>query len=416
MPVTDDNENSEQAAGPELPLLQLSAPVPAVTDSPPELQRVAAALAAGTGPVGIDAERASGYRYSQRAYLLQLRRAGSGTALVDPVAFADISPLAEALHGTEWVLHAATQDLPCLLEIGLRPARLFDTELAGRLLNMPRVGLATLVAELCGARLAKEHSAVDWSTRPLPAPWLEYAALDVEVLVELRHLLADKLATAGKAEWAAQEFAALLSFTGPAPRVDPWRRTSGLHSVRGQRPLGVVRALWQARDAFAASLDVAPGRLLADSAIVETAVAMPRSKQALRALPGMRHRRARPHLDGWWEAVETAVAADVDQLPPTSGRSEGLPPVRSWADRNPSAAERLRACRAVVSELCERHDLPAENLLTPEWVRRLAWAPPQPIDAQTAAAFLRDRGARQWQTDLAAQALAEGMNAQNSAS
>ncbi len=416
MPVADDAGDAEQAAEPELPLLQLSAPVPPVADSPSELQRVAAALAAGSGPVAIDAERASGYRYSQRAYLLQLRRAGSTTALVDPVAFTDMSPLADALNGIEWVLHAATQDLPCLVEIGLRPARLFDTELAGRLLNMPRVGLATLVAELCGARLAKEHSAVDWSTRPLPAPWLEYAALDVEVLVELRHLLADKLATAGKAEWAAQEFEALLGFTGPAPRVDPWRRTSGLHRVRGQRPLGVVRELWQARDELAARLDIAPGRLLADSAIIEAAIAMPRAKQALQALPGMRHRRARPHLDGWWEAVESAVTADEDQLPPTSGRSDGLPPVRSWPDRNPTAAVRLRACRAVVSELCERHDLPAENLLTPEWVRRLAWAPPQPVDAESVAAVLRDRGARRWQTDLTAQALAEGMNTQNSAS
>jgi len=93
-----------------------------------------------------------------------------------------------------------------------------------------------------------------------------------------------------------------------------------------------------------------------------------------------------------------------------------LPPVRSWPDRNPTAAVRLRACRAVVSELCERHDLPAENLLTPEWVRRLAWAPPQPVDAESVAALLRDRGARRWQTDLTAPALAEGMNTQNSAS
>ena len=94
-------------------------------------------------------------------------------------------------------------------ELGLYPSRLFDTELAGRLLGLPRVGLATLVETLLGYRMAKEHSAVDWSTRPLPAPWLEYAALDVEVLVELRDLLAAELVEAGKDGWAAEEFEAL---------------------------------------------------------------------------------------------------------------------------------------------------------------------------------------------------------------
>ena len=194
-------------------------------------------MAAGSGPVAIDAERASGYRYSTRAYLIQLRREGSTTALIDPIAFDTLDPLQEVIEDTEWILHAATQDLPCLGELGLRPQRLFDTELAGRLLGYPRVGLATLVETILGSRLAKEHSAVDWSTRPLPVPWLEYAALDVEVLIELRDALAAELEAAGKAEWARQEFDHLRGFEF-TPRVDAWRRTSGLHRVRGRRALG----------------------------------------------------------------------------------------------------------------------------------------------------------------------------------
>ena len=87
--------------------------------------------------------------------------------------------LAAALEGTQWILHAASQDLPCLAEVNLRPGSLFDTELAGRLLGYPRVGLATLVEVIMGQSMRKEHSAVDWSKRPLPKPWLEYAALDV---------------------------------------------------------------------------------------------------------------------------------------------------------------------------------------------------------------------------------------------
>lgn len=394
---------------PPKPLLRLADPLPSITDTAASLQRVASELASGTGPVALDAERASGYRYSQRAYLVQLRRAGSTTVLVDPIACADLSALIVAIDGTEWVLHAATQDLPCLAEIGLRPQRLFDTELAARLLNLPRVGLANLVEELSGYRLAKEHSAVDWSTRPLPEAWLEYAALDVEVLVELREVLADRLVEAGKAEWAAQEFASLTHFTGPEPRAEPWRRTSGLHRVRGRRALGVVRELWEARDTLAADLDVAPGRLLTDAAIVEAAIAMPREQQALRGLAGMRHRQARRHLDVWSAALERARVIPEAALPPTSGRGEGLPPPRSWAERNPPAALRLRACRSVVSELCEQHDLPAENLLTPESVRRLAWSPPAPLDGDSVADFLRQRGARAWQVELTADRFAAAM-------
>ena len=87
------------------------------------LEAAAATLAAGTGPVAVDAERASGYRYGQRAYLVQIRRDGSGSFLVDPVAFDDLSRPGGRRNDAEWVLHAASQDLPCLSEIGLRPAR-----------------------------------------------------------------------------------------------------------------------------------------------------------------------------------------------------------------------------------------------------------------------------------------------------
>ena len=206
-----------------------------------------ARVAAGTGPIALDAERASGYRYSPRAYLIQLRREGSGTALIDPIAFDDLASLNEAIGDAEWILHAASQDLPCLREVGLAPVRLFDTELAARLLGYPRVGLATLVEVILGRSMRKEHSAVDWSRRPLPQPWLEYAALDVEVLVELRDVIAAALVESGKDDWAEQEFQHLIHHV-PPPRQDPWRRTSGIHKAKGRRALAAVRELWTARD------------------------------------------------------------------------------------------------------------------------------------------------------------------------
>src|SRR5512139_2150160 len=203
------SDGAAQPEPPHAPLLELREGLPPVVDTEPALNEVVEAIRSGTGPVAVDAERASGYRYSARAYLIQLRREGAGSALVDPIPFEDMTALNEAIGDAEWILHAATQDLPCLTEIGMRPTRLFDTELAGRLLGYPRVGLATLVETIVGRRMRKEHSAVDWSTRPLPEPWLEYAALDVEVLIELRNALEEELERTGKAEWARQEFAHL---------------------------------------------------------------------------------------------------------------------------------------------------------------------------------------------------------------
>jgi ribonuclease D len=320
---------------PDAPLLELRDGLPKVVETAKGLAKVCGAIAAGTGPVAIDAERASGYRYSARAYLIQLRREGSGTFLVDPIAFESMAPLQEALDGTEWILHAATQDLPCMTELGLFPTRLFDTELAGRLLGYPRVGLASLVESLLGYRMAKEHSAVDWSTRPLPEPWLEYAALDVEVLVELREVLGAELAEAGKDGWAAEEFEWLKGFT-QAARVDQWRRTSGLHKVRGRRALGAVRALWTTRDQIAAERDVTPSRIIPDSAIVAAALAMPTTRTALKATKGFYGHGADRYAGRWVAVLAQVRDLPESQLPTRTPRADGPPPPRPGATRTPS--------------------------------------------------------------------------------
>lgn len=413
VPPPDQPSPADPPAPAPKPPLRLSEPLPPVVDTDTALDAVLMAVAGGTGPVALDAERASGYRYSQRAYLVQLRRTGAGTALVDPIAFGDLSALDAAIGDAEWILHAATQDLTCLAEVGLRPRRLFDTEHAGRLLNLPRVGLASLVEELLDRSLAKEHSAVDWSTRPLPEPWLEYAALDVEPLLELRDELAQRLEAAGKLGWAHEEFVALLSFHGPEPREEPWRRTSGVHTVRGRRALGRVRTLWERRDAIAAQRDVAPGRVLADAAVVELATAPPTNRAAMRDSRSMRGRGARRHLEDWFDALQQAQALPDDELPTAKPRQAGPPPPRAWAERNPAAAARLSACRQVATALAELHDLPVENLLTPSVLRGLAWEPPagstKAPDVDAVAAYLCAGGARAWQVGLTADPLARAV-------
>jgi ribonuclease D len=398
---------------PEVPLLtEPSDGVPDAITSTAELAQLIERVRAGTGPVALDAERASGYRYSQRAYLVQLRREGTGTALIDPIAVPDLSGLDAAIGDAEWILHAASQDLPCLAEVGLHPRRLFDSELAGRLLGAERVALGTMVEQYLGVRLEKGHSAADWSTRPLPHDWLVYAALDVELLIPLRAKLVDALAETGKQQWAEQEFDAVrvASLSPPTPRAEPWRRTSGIHKIRNRRQLAAVRALWHARDEYAAERDIAPGRILPDSAIIEAARVEPKRPAELAALPIYSGGRQRRQLGRWFEALEGARHVADAELPEINAAvGDGIPPTGRWRERDPDAAERLGHCRGAVAALAAEHQVLAQNLLASDVVRRVAWQAFEDLSETTVAARLGELGARPWQVELCAAPLAAAL-------
>lgn len=374
------------------------------------LEQMMSDFSAGTGPVAIDAERASGFRYLPRAYLLQLRREGAGTALIDPIQFEDLSLLDTALNDSEWILHAASQDLPCLSDVGMHPRLLFDTELAARLCGFERVGLAALTERLLGVALEKHHSAADWSTRPLPDDWLSYAALDVELLIELRNLLDEELRTQGKREWAAEEFAAVAQAPPPPPRKEPWRRTSGIHRVRGARALARVRELWYARDEIAQQLDKAPSKIIPDPAIADAAIADPVDFAEMLKIPGFQRRHGRTNAKLWLQALANVRSTPAKELPSVAPTSDGPPATHRWASRDPVAAARLKRARAAVSKLAAELHVPPENLLAPAVVRALAWQPPEYVNHELVVDVLKDNGARQWQVQLCADALVEAVS------
>jgi ribonuclease D len=403
---------AETAEPDATPLLAPRDGVPQLSVSRTEIARTAELLTSGHGPFAVDAERASGFRYSNRAYLVQIRRAGAGTVLIDPVnhgedPVATLAPVAEVLASDEWVLHAADQDLPCLAEIGIKPPRLYDTELAGRLAGYDRVNLAAMVQRLLGLHLMKGHGAADWSKRPLPPEWLNYAALDVEVLLELRDAIADVLQEQGKTDWAAQEFEYVRTFEATPTRRDRWRRTSGIHKVRNPRALAAVRELWQTRDYIARRRDIAPGRILPDSAIINAATVDPDTVEKLTALPIFSGNRQRRSAQVWLDALARARTVEP---PDAQEPSNGPPPASRWARRKPEAAVRLEVARAALTELSQRVSVPTENLVSPDVVRRLCWDW-HPVEDTAAAVdeFLRDAGARPWQRGLAVPALSEAL-------
>jgi ribonuclease D len=387
--------------------------LPEVVATPEQFDEMLIELAKGTGPFAVDAERASGYRYSSRAYLIQIKRTDGGLHLIDPIPFGpgDIhfQKLNDVWSGVEVILHASTQDLPCLRELGLNPTKLFDTELAGRLVGLPRVGLGALVESLLDIGLAKEHSAQDWSIRPLPEDWLNYAALDVELLIELRNEIEKLLIEKKKLEWAHEEFAAILAAPPSAKRIDPWRRTSGMHKVKKRQQLAVVKSLWEARDDLAAHLDISPGRVLSDLAISTIALASDSapltSKRELEKVLRPIGLRARwfENTPRWLKAIESALALSEDDCPPTRTKSEALPPIKMWRDRFPEKFIPLSHARHEMSLKAAELELPVENLLTPELLRQVCWRLPAPEDIP---GLLRELGARPWQIDLATPILA----------
>ncbi|WP_445169854.1 HRDC domain-containing protein [Mycolicibacterium sp. Dal123E01] len=419
MPELDDDAATAASDTPAddapeaTPLLCPAEGVPPLSVSVAEIARAAEQLAKGTGPFAVDAERASGFRYSNRAYLIQIRRTGAGTVLIDPVNHGSspidvLRPVAEVLAEDEWILHAADQDLPCLAEVGMHPPTLYDTELAGRLAGFERVNLAAMVQRLLGLGLAKGHGAADWSKRPLPDAWLNYAALDVEVLVALREAIAGVLAEQHKTEWAAEEFEYLRCAEAITTRRDRWRRTSGLHKVRNRQALAAVRELWTVRDQIARGRDIAPGRILPDSAIIAAAVADPKTVEDLTKLPIFGGHKQRRSAQVWLAALETARTNP--EPPETTEPQNGPPPAVRWAKRKPEASARLDAARARLSELSEQVHVPTENLASPELIRRLCWDWKDSADVGGSIEdFLRDGGARKWQRTLVVPALTEAL-------
>ena len=382
----------------ELPLRAVSVAPVYYVDTEDELLGAIENLKLGSGYLGIDAERASGFKYSSRAYLIQVHRTGSDVFLIDPIPLSDSKAwpkFAELCNSLPWILHAATQDLACLNEVGLVPPELIDTELGSRLLGLPRVGLGAACEQLLGFRLAKEHSAADWSIRPFPNAWLNYAALDVDVLPDLARVLMEQLEIAGKSENAIQEFHHLLSFKPKPQDPNRWRSMTGLHEVKDAQKLAVARELWLARDELAQKLDVSPGRLVPDSSIVALVKSKVSSRSELASLSSFNGRASRTYLDTWWEAFSRGL--NTRDLPLLKLPHTGIPNHRNWANRYPEADARLQALKPVMSELALELEIPSENILQPDLMRRVAWEPADDIAAQ-----LREFGARNWQVEAVA--------------
>ena len=358
----------------------------------------------GQDRIGLDAERASGFRYSQKAYLIQIAVKETGIWLIDPTQLEerDLENLANSMAQTTWLLHAATQDLPCLAELGILPTSIIDTELGARLSGAERVGLGSIALELLDLELAKEHSAADWSQRPLTQEMLDYAALDVDVMEELWVALETRLRESGKLGFALEEFENLLHFTPKTPLAEPWRSLPGLSKVKDLAKIKIAASLHAVRDAIAIERDVAPGRLIPDRSIMAAVNQQPKSKSELAQNKEFQGRASRSLLNTWWEAIADSHRLEIE-LSGTE-RGNGIPNHRSWEKRFPEAHLRLESTRPLIAELATELEIPIENLLTPDLLRRVCFEPQEDIELQ-----LRNLGARPWQINLTSALIRSGL-------
>ena len=356
----------------------------------------------GVPQVSIDAERASGFRYSQRAYLIQLAIKDVGIWLMDPVAEIDLAPLIPKLNSKTWLLHAATQDLPCLSELGLKPAGLIDTELTARIVGLERVGLGSVCESLLGIELAKEHSAADWSQRPLTQEMLDYAALDVDVMFELWDKLSEIATESGKQDWLEQEFEHLLEFKPKPALEEPWRGLPGISRIKDLAKLKIAASLYAARDAIAVEKDIAPGRLIPDRSIMAAVNQAPKSRGELANNKEFQGRASRTLLSVWWDAIARAPELEISIEP--SEKGNGIPNHKSWERRFPEAHHRLEVVRPLVLAVAAELKVPIENLLTPDYLRRVCFEPSEDVAQQ-----LRSFGARRWQIEAVTEEIQKGL-------
>lgn len=355
-----------------------AAAVPPLAVSDVEIQEVGRKLAAGTGPLAVDTERASGYRYDDRAFLIQFRRKGAGTFLVDSAANPEATAALDAsINDLTWVLHAAKSDLPCLAHLGLFPQRLIDTELGGRLLGFDKVNLSALTSEFLGLALAKGHGREDWSTRPLPADWLNYAALDVELLIELADGVCSALAEIDHLTWFEEECAAILAqhrklLGRPLPRPT-WRDLKGVGKLKKPNQLVVAEALFKARDEMARRKDISPTKLLSHRAIVAMAERPLRTMNDLFAVePRLRRRKSEAAL--WLRVAKDALATPRNTWPkPTVNRAPFAVSAQNWPTKLPEVQRLYDETAAAISTVAEAESISSSLIATVTEIRELVW-------------------------------------------
>lgn len=344
-------------------------------EHPEDINAVAAELA-GTSPLAIDVERASGFTYTESACLVQVATSDQAqpVTIFDTLADGfDPEVFRSAFEDRPWILHSASSDLPSLRALSLHGTSLFDTELAGRLLGLERVNLGAMHEAYLDISLAKAHSSANWSRRPLPDSWLDYAALDVRYLHQIVDLLTTELTEAGRLDWFTAECDYLLHKRAPEPLEDPWRKAKNRALLKKRRDLESLKQLWNARDEIARELDWNPKRVAPDALLVDIVLAQPTSVSTLRAVKGLSKKKIVQYSPQLWAALQQAQDTAGSDLPILRPKSRRYPPHGVWRQHSVDAADLLVQLREVIAGIVDPLGIAPEILIKPDAIRDIAW-------------------------------------------
>jgi len=367
----------------------------------PEALAEAIAALSGEPLVAADTEAASFHRYRDRIFLIQLS-SPSRTAIIDPLAVEDLSPVGRLLADmkVEKIFHDADYDLRTLdRDYGFRARRLFDTRIAAQLAGEPAIGLAALLEKYAGVKLAKEHQKADWSRRPLPPAMLAYAAADTAHLPALREQLRARLTALGRLAWAEEEFTHLeeLRWTGGGAAdgggADAFLRVKGAKAL-APRQLAALRELYRWREALGAELDRATFRIIGNDALLAVARALPRAPAELSGIAALPPSLATRHGAALVDGVRRALALPESELP----RVE-RPPRQA---RDPAVEARVERLKAVRNRAATELGLDPGVLCGRSTLEAVARAQPPPNDR---AGLARIGELRRWQIEAFGDAL-----------
>lgn len=361
-----------------------AAGTPVLLDSPEHIAAAGRALAAGTGPIAIDTERASAFRYDDRAFVIQLRRRGTETFLIDPEAEPSATRrLSQVVNQSEWVLHAAHTDLPCLLALGWTPPAIHDTQVAAQILGKKRIGLSAMLEDYFDIVVPKDKGNADWSRRPLSPAMLNYAALDVEWLVELSETALNDVADAGRIDWYTQECAHILATATPLAYND-WTGLKGLNSVRRTSARKLAHDLWEKRDQIARQRDISPESILRSRDLISIAGGAEDNRAAALRELKMSLRRSRAHLPSrthkhFIEAFSDALSSAPSDLEMEQYRAPQycgprIPDHKLWPEEFPRAAAYADAILNTALDLADALEIRLDTIATRKNLRKAAWA------------------------------------------
>ncbi len=245
---------------------------------------------------------------------------GQQCALIDPLAV-DVTPFGKLFASDSLcVIHAAQQDLDVLTHaVGSVPTMMFDTQLAAGFVGYGTPSLVSLLQGEIGISPPKGDRLTDWLRRPLTDSQRQYAAADVEYLLEVHERLVAQLAEAGRLAWAddACEELRTRPTSGSAPD-DAWLRLKDARSLRpSARAVAQSLAAWRERRAM--RTDVPVRQVLPDLAILGISQRAPSSTKELSQARGVDERHSRGGIaEEILDAVRSAKGNPAPSPPPSA--------------------------------------------------------------------------------------------------